>query len=80
MPPTCTTRSRGPPTTPFFIISYTSFFCAYLLTYNLFAHIYATALEKKIDRASAAPLVPRTTIEDAYIYRKLRAPKFVAMD
>ncbi len=38
---------------PFFIV-YAGFFCAYLLTYNLFARIYSTALEKKINQTVAA--------------------------
>ena len=63
---------------PFFIV-YAGFFCAYLLTYNLFARIYATALEKKINAAVGADLLIAHRIEDAYIYRT-PAPKFVAID
>ena len=63
---------------PFFIV-YAGFFCAYLLTYNLFARIYATALEKKINRALGAELLVAHKMEEAYIYRT-PAPKFVAID
>ncbi len=63
---------------PFFIV-YAGFFCAYLLTYNLFARIYSTALEKKINQAIGAELLVAHKIEDAYIYRT-PAPKFVAID
>jgi hypothetical protein len=63
---------------PFFIV-YAGFFCAYLLTYNLFARIYSTALEKKINAAVGAKLLVAHEIEDAYIYRT-PAPKFVAID
>lgn len=63
---------------PFFIV-YAGFFCAYLLTYNLFARIYSTALEKKINHAIGAKLLVAHEIEDAYIYRT-PAPKFVAID
>ena len=63
---------------PFFIV-YAGFFCAYLLTYNLFARIYSTALEKKINQAIGAKLLVAHEIEDAYIYRT-PAPKFVAID
>jgi len=63
---------------PFFIV-YAGFFCAYLMTYNLFARIYSTALEKKINQAIGAKLLIAHEIEDAYIYRT-PAPKFVAID
>ena len=63
---------------PFFIV-YAGFFCAYLLTYNLFARIYATALEKKINQALGAEILVAHHMEDAYIYRT-PAPKFVAID
>lgn len=63
---------------PFFIV-YAGFFCAYLLTYNLFARIYATALEKKINAALGSELLVAHKMEDAYIYRT-PAPKFVAID
>ena len=63
---------------PFFIV-YAGFFCAYLLTYNLFARIYSAALEKKINSAIGAKLLVAHEIEDAYIYRT-PAPKFVAID
>ena len=63
---------------PFFIV-YAGFFCAYLLTYNLFARIYATALEKKINRVLGAELLVAHKMEEAYIYRT-PAPKFVAID
>ena len=63
---------------PFFIV-YAGFFCAYLLTYNLFARIYATALEKKINSALGSELLVAHKMEEAYIYRT-PAPKFVAID
>ena len=63
---------------PFFIV-YAGFFCAYLLTYNLFARIYATALEKKINQAIGAEILVAHKMEEAYIYRT-PAPKFVAID
>lgn len=63
---------------PFFIV-YAGFFCAYLLTYNLFARIYATALEKRINRMLGAELLVAHRMEDAYIYHT-PGPKFVAVD
>ena len=63
---------------PFFIV-YAGFFCAYLLTYNLFARIYATALEKKINSILGAELLVAHKMEEAYIYRT-PGPKFVALD
>ena len=63
---------------PFFIV-YAGFFCAYLLTYNLFARIYATALEKKINALLGGEFLVAHKMEEAYIYRT-PAPKFVAID
>ena len=63
---------------PFFIV-YAGFFCAYLLTYNLFARIYATALEKKINALLGGDFLVAHRMEEAYIYRT-PAPKFVAID
>ena len=63
---------------PFFIV-YAGFFCAYLLTYNLFARIYATALEKKINSSLGAELLVAHKMEEVYIYRT-PGPKFVALD
>ena len=63
---------------PFFIV-YAGFFCAYLLTYNLFARIYATALEKKINALLGGEFLVAHRMEEAYIYRT-PAPKFVAID
>ena len=63
---------------PFFIV-YAGFFCAYLLTYNLFARIYATALEKKINTLLGGEFLVAHKMEDVYIYRT-PAPKFVAID
>ncbi len=63
---------------PFFIV-YAGFFCAYLLTYNLFARIYATALEKKINSLLGAELLVAHKMEDVYIYRT-PGLKFVALD
>ncbi len=63
---------------PFFIV-YAGFFCAYLLTYNLFARIYATALEKKINALLGGDFLVAHRMEDIYIY-KTPGPKFVALD
>jgi hypothetical protein len=63
---------------PFFIV-YAGFFCAYLLTYNLFARIYATALEKKINGLLGGEFLVAHKMEEAYIYRT-PGPKFVALD
>lgn len=63
---------------PFFIV-YAGFFCAYLLTYNLFARIYATALEKKINRLLGGDFLVAHRMEEAYIYRT-PGRKFVAID
>ena len=63
---------------PFFIV-YAGFFCAYLLTYNLFARIYATGLEKKINSLLGAELLVAHKMEDVYIYRT-PGIKFVALD
>jgi len=53
---------------PFFIV-YAGFFCAYLLTYNLFARIYATALEKKINMILGGDFLVAHRMEDVYIYQ-----------
>jgi len=63
---------------PFFIV-YAGFFCAYLLTYNLFARIYATALEKKINSLLGGDFLVAHRMEEAYIYRT-PGLKFVAID
>ena len=63
---------------PFFIV-YAGFFCAYLLTYNLFARIYATALEKKINGLLGGEFLVAHKMEEAYLYRT-PGPKFVALD
>jgi len=63
---------------PFFIV-YAGFFCAYLLTYNLFARIYATALEKKINALLGGDFLVAHRMEEAYIYHT-PGPKFVALD
>ena len=63
---------------PFFIV-YAGFFCAYLLSYNLFARIYATALEKKINTLLGGEFLVAHKMEDVYLYRT-PAPKFVAID
>jgi hypothetical protein len=63
---------------PFFIV-YAGFFCAYLLTYNLFARIYATALEKKINQILGGDFLVAHRMEDAYMY-KTPGLKFVALD
>lgn len=63
---------------PFFIV-YAGFFCAYLLTYNLFARIYATALEKKINALLGGDFLVAHRMEEAYLYQT-PGPKFVALD
>ena len=63
---------------PFFIV-YAGFFCAYLLCYNLFARIYATALEKKINRLIGAEYLIAHRMEESYFYRT-PGLKFVALD
>ena len=63
---------------PFFIV-YAGFFCAYLLCYNLFARIYATALEKKINAVTGADFLVAHRMEEVYFYRTPGA-KFVALD
>ena len=63
---------------PFFIV-YAGFFCAYLLCYNLFARIYATAVEKKINGLAGADYLVAHRMEEVYFYRT-PGPKFVALD
>ena len=63
---------------PFFIV-YAGFFCAYLLCYNLFARIYATALEKKINTFIGGDYLVAHRMEEVYFYRTPGA-KFVALD
>ncbi len=63
---------------PFFIV-YAGFFCAYLLCYNLFARIYATALEKKINALLGVEYLVAHKMEEAYFY-KTPGLKFVALD
>lgn len=63
---------------PFFIV-YAGFFTAYLLCYNLFARIYATALEKRINTLLGSELLVAHAMEDVYFYRT-PGPKFVAID
>ncbi len=63
---------------PFFVV-YAGFFTSYLLTYNLFARIYATALERKINDLVGARVLVAHEMEAVYFYR---APglKFSAFD
>ncbi len=63
---------------PFFVV-YAGFFCAYLLCYNLFARIYATAVEKKINALMGEDLLVAHRMEDVYFYRT-PGEKFVAID
>ena len=63
---------------PFFIV-YAGFFCAYLLSYNLFARIYATALEKRLNALLGGDLLVAHRMEDVYLYAT-PGPKFVAVD
>jgi hypothetical protein len=63
---------------PFFIV-YGGFFTSYLLCYNLFARIYATALEKKINGLLGRCHLVAHEMEDVYFYRT-PGPKFSALD
>ena len=63
---------------PFFIV-YAGFFCAYLLCYNLFARILATAVEKKINQIIGADYLIAHKMEEVYFYRT-PGLKFVALD
>jgi len=63
---------------PFFIV-YAGFFTAYLLCYNLFARIYSTALEKRINLLVGERLLVAHEMEDVYFYRT-PGLKFVAID
>ena len=63
---------------PFFIV-HAGFFCAYLLGYNLFARIYATALEKKINALIGGDFLVAHRMEEVYFYRT-PGLKFVALD
>lgn len=63
---------------PFFIV-YAGFFTAYLLCYNLFARIYATALEKKINKLLGQRHLVAHEMEEVYFYRT-PGLKFVALD
>lgn len=63
---------------PFFIV-YAGFFTAYLLCYNLFARIYATALEKRINALLGSEILVAHAMEDVYFYRT-PGLKFVAFD
>lgn len=63
---------------PFFIV-YAGFFTSYLLCYNLFARIYAAALEKKINALVETRVLVAHEMEDVYFY-KTPGLKFVAID
>jgi hypothetical protein len=63
---------------PFFVI-YAGGSCAYLITYNLFARVYATALEKRLNQLLGADLLVAHMMEDVFIY-KTASPKFVGID
>ncbi len=63
---------------PFFIV-YAGFFTAYLLCYNLFARIYSTTLEKRINTLVGERLLVAHEMEDVYFY-KTPGLKFVAVD
>ena len=63
---------------PFFVI-YAGSFCAYLISYNLFARVYADALEKRINRMLGQDVLVAHRMEDIYIY-SAASPKFVGID
>lgn len=63
---------------PFFVI-YAGSFCAYLITYNFFARIYAAALEQRINSILGEEVLVAHRMEDVFIY-KPASPKFVAFD
>jgi hypothetical protein len=63
---------------PFFVV-YAGFFCAYLLCYNLFARIYANALEKKINEMVGQDVLVAHRMEDVYFY-KTPGAKYVGLD
>lgn len=63
---------------PFFIV-YAGFFTAYLLCYNLFARIYATAIEKKINALLGQRNLVAHEMEEVYFYRT-PGLKFMALD
>ncbi len=63
---------------PFFIV-YAGFFTSYLLCYNLFARIYATALEKKLNALLGRRHLVAHEMEDVYFYRT-PGVKFSALD
>ena len=63
---------------PFFIV-YAGFFTSYLLCYNLFARIYATAIEKKINSLVAMRILVAHEMEEAYFYHT-PGRKFSALD
>ena len=63
---------------PFFLI-YAGFFDAYLLSYNLFARIYSTAIEKKINAMLGLEVLVAHRMEDVYLYQT-PGKKFVAID
>ncbi len=63
---------------PFFIV-YAGFFTSYLLCYNLFARIYATAIEKRINALVGQRILVAHEMEEDYFYRT-PGPKFSALD
>lgn len=63
---------------PFFVV-YAGSFCAYLITYNLFARVYATALEKKLNQMLGSEALVAHKMEDVFIY-STASPKFVGVD
>jgi hypothetical protein len=63
---------------PFFVV-YAGCFCAFLMSYNIFARLYAKALEEKLNTMLGAQVLVATPMEEAFIY-KTGAPKFVAID
>ena len=63
---------------PFFIV-YAGFFTSYLLSYNLFARIYATSIEKRINTLVGQRILVAHEMEEDYIYHT-PGPKFSALD
>ncbi len=62
-----------------FLVIYAGAFCSYLITYNLFARVYATALEKRINAVLGEEILVAHKMEDVFIYRTA-SPKFVGVD
>lgn len=59
-----------------FVLIYVGYHSAYLLHYNLFARIYATALEERINGMIGEEILVAHKMEDVYFY-PTPGPKFV---